>query len=213
MSDTFWSHVHEKRYSGQDWTRKPSIFAEEVVRYFPMGASILELGCGQGQDGLWFAQNGFKVVATDFVPTVLEQARLRKDELGVQSIEFKSLDVAQPFEFADGSFDVVYAHLSLHYFNEQVTQKVFAEIYRVLKPGGVLAFLVNSVTDPEYDTGIKIEENFYETEGTKKRYFSAKTAREFAKDFKIIISDEKGETYKDQAKGVHNLVRFVGTKI
>jgi len=31
-------------------------------------------------------------------------------------------------------------------------------------------------------------------------------------DFEIILLDNYGETYKDSAKGIHNLIRFVGRK-
>jgi SAM-dependent methyltransferase len=137
---------------------------------------------------------------------------MRKAELDIDAVEFEELDLRKPFRYEDGTFDIVYSHLALHYFSAEETVRAFDEIYRVLKPGGVLAFLVNSVNDPEYNTGIKLEDDYFETEGTQKRYFSKKTARQFAKKFEIILCDEEGESYKDAAKGVHGLVRFVGVK-
>ena len=72
--------------------------------------------------------------------------------------------------------------------------------------------MANSIDDPEYNTGTKIEEYYFDTEGTKKRYFNVVTAREFTKNFETIICDNNGETYKDRVKGVQNLVRFIGVK-
>ncbi|HEY1085951.1 MAG TPA: class I SAM-dependent methyltransferase [Candidatus Saccharimonadales bacterium] len=202
------------QYEREDWSTKPSIFATEIHEYIPTGARILELGCGQGQDGLWFAdeQNRFHVLATDISSSALENAQKRKAELEVDAIEFERLDLAELFRYPDEIFDMVYSHLGLHYFDKTVTERLFAEIYRVLKPRGVLAFLANSVNDPEYGTGIKIEDDYFETAGTKKRYFSASTALDFTKNFDVILCDEDGETYKDRKIGVHNLVRFVGRK-
>jgi len=213
MTDTFW-HDLSTRYSKEDWAKVPSIFAQEVKTYLPVGARILELGCGQGQDGLWFAEkeNEMSVLATDLEPSALENAKAMKAERGIGTIEFEQLDLAQPSRFEDETFDVVYSHLALHYFDKKTTDQIFSEIYRVLRPEGIVAFLVNSVNDPEYKTGNEIEPDYFETAGTKKRYFSASTAHEFAKNFNVIVCDENGETYKDSAKGVHSLVRFVGKK-
>ncbi|MFZ1258342.1 MAG: class I SAM-dependent methyltransferase [Candidatus Saccharimonas sp.] len=213
MNKTFWQENHDD-YATRDWSRKPSIFAEEVIGYFPANSYVLELGCGQAQDGLWFAgrDNGLRVHATDFEDSALQIANERNSELALDAIEFEKLDLRRAFPCTASTFDVVYSHLALHYFDKNTTERLFDEIYRVLKPGGVLAFLVNSVHDPEYDTGHKLEADYYETKGTEKRYFSAKTASEFAHKFEPMICDEKGETYKDIDKGVHNLVRFVGRK-
>ena len=44
---------------------------------FPAGTSVLELGCGTGEDALWLARRGVHVLATDSSPAMLEQARLK----------------------------------------------------------------------------------------------------------------------------------------
>ncbi len=212
MADTHWRKLNE-RYAKEAWTKIPSIFAEEVRHYIPDGSTLLELGCGQGQDGLWFAADGtIKVVATDNEPSALESAAKQKVAQGATSIEFERLDMAQPFSYADNTFDVVYSHLALHYFDKATTEQIVSEIYRILRPGGLLVFLVNSINDPEYNTGVKLEDDYFETEGIRKRYFSAAMARKFTRGFDSILCDEEGETYKDTAKGVHHLVRFVGRR-
>jgi len=128
------------------------------------------------------------------------------------SVEIQKADLREELPFDDASFDVVYAHLSLHYFDHETTTRLIGEIQRVLKPGGVLAFLVNSVKDPEYKQGNEIESDYFQIGESAKRYFSEATARKYTEWFDVNLLDELGETYKDAAKGVHNLVRFVGTK-
>lgn len=127
-------------------------------------------------------------------------------------ITLKKVDLRDELPFDSESFDVVYAHLSLHYFDKETTVRLFGEIQRVLKKGGVFAFFVNSINDPEYKTGKELEPDYFQIDKTAKRYFSEKTVREFAQWFDVNLLDELGETYKDSAKGVHNLVRFIGTK-
>lgn len=207
---TVWEDIHQN-YKQQDWIDKPSIFAGQAIEYFPKNGRVLELGAGQAQDGCYFAEQGFTVVSTDNEDSALE---LAKEKITAKSanVEVKKVDLREELPFNTESFDVVYAHLSLHYFDKETTVRLFGEIQRVLKKGGVFAFFVNSVNDPEYGTGKELEPDYFQIDKTAKRYFSEKTAREFGQWFDINLLDELGETYKDSAKGVHNLVRFIGTK-
>ncbi len=205
----FWDELHETKYKPSDWVNKPSLFAQWAIQYFPKSGSVLELGAGQAQDSHYFAEKGFTATATDFSPHALELAKQKYPS----GITFQQLDLSQPLPFGDELFDVVYAHLSLHYFDTPTTEKVFAEVRRVLKPGGLLAALFNSTSDPESQEGEVIEEPDYRhVANLDKRFFSPETARRFAKDFEIVVADNQGTTYKDEAKGVHNLIRLVARK-
>lgn len=204
MTDQHWAKLHEN-YSEKDWALMPSLFAQTVKDYLPKNGRLLELGAGIGQDSTYFSSLGYEVIATD-----LRVDQLRKNSEGKFSV--KALDLRQLLPFQDASFDVVYAHLSLHYFDEQTTRTIFSEIYRILKPAGILAFFTNSTDDPQYGTGQQIEPDYFETAGTTKRFFNVSTAKQFAHEFIPLLTDNNGETYKDSAMGVHNLIRFIGTK-
>lgn len=202
----YWDNQHDK-YAATDWINKPSIFAEWVLEYLPKGGALVDLGAGQAQDSRFFATKGFEVLATDLSQHALDLVKEKST-----AVSYKAVNLAYPLPFADEQFDVVYAHLSLHYFDTTTTEKLFAEIHRVLRPGGTLAALFNSDQDPEIRDGEEIEPNYIKLDGIRKRYFSPETARSFAKDFKIIVADNQGTTYKDSAKGINNLIRLVATK-
>lgn len=211
MTHSAWSDLHNS-YKGQDWIDKPSLFATQAIEYFPAHGTILELGAGLGQDSHYFAESGYDVTATDIEQTAIDVDR-RKASVGLKErVEFKQLDMRERFPFDDESYDIVYAHLSLHYFHHTTTQAIFDEIARVLRPGGVLAFLVNSKSDPEYNTGTQIEPDFYLIRQITKRFFDVDSVEEFLDNFEIELLDDKGETHKDNIKGVHNLIRFVGKR-
>ena len=209
MMSNVWKDLH-KNYAQQDWIDKPSIFAEQVLPYFPKDGKILELGAGQAQDSCYFAEQGFSVTATDFEGDALELATQKIARRNVD-VEIRNVDLREELPFDSRSFDAVYAHLSLHYFDQETTRRLFREIQRILKPGGVLAFLVNSTNDPEYRQGEEIEPDYFKIGNVTKRYFSESTIRNYVQFFDINLLDELGETYEDAAKGVHNLVRFIGT--
>ena len=207
MANDRWQQKHAD-YARQDWIMKPSIFAEQVIGYFPENASVLELGAGHGQDSIFFTQHGMHVTSTD-----VEIAALAKNMRDIDApVAVELLDLNRPITYDGRSFDVVYAHLALHYFDHTTTQRIFDDIYRILKPSGIVALLVNSVDDPEYGTGEKLEEHLYDTDGTQKHFFDVPEMQAFASKFTCIIADNDGETYKDNAKGVHNLIRFIGKK-
>lgn len=205
--DSSWSGLH-KKYKGESWSRQPSIFAQTAIKYFPKGGKLLELGAGLGQDSIYFAKNGYQVTSSDIEITELKLL----EKTNPKSLRVLKVDLRRPLPFEDSTFDVIYAHLSLHYFSANITSNIFQEAYRVLRPGGSFAFLVNSTSDPEYGTGKKIEEDFFKVDGKDKRYFISESVESLVQDFKSILLDQLGETYKDKEKGVHNLIRFIGRK-
>lgn len=134
-----------------------SRFAKEVSGYLPAQARILELGCGVGSDAAYFARQGHTVLACDFSTTVIERNRRE-----IEGVEFFVADIADPFSFEDSSFDLVYAHLSLHYYADEATRSIFAEISRLCRPGGVFAFACKSVNDWSFGRGAQLEKNYFQ---------------------------------------------------
>lgn len=211
--NTYWKNQHQKHYKIADWIDKPSLFAQDAIKYFPKSGNLLDLGSGQGQDSRYFAEHGYDVTSTDLEEAALELNRSKLPENLKSKISVQQLDLAKKFPFASNSFDVVYAHLSLHYFSDQQTKDTFAEIWRVLKPGGVLAFFTNSTSDPEHGTGTQLEPDYFDVgKQGPKRFLTVKTAGEYARAFEVKLLDNNGETYKDAAQGIHNLIRFIGAK-
>lgn len=199
------------KYSDTDWADKPSLFVQEAEKFFPAKARVLELGCGVGQDGLWLASQGYDVTQTDFIDDNFEDITAKAQKTGGNH-SVQKLDARDLSSVADQSYDVVFANLSLHYFDLETTHKIFAEIKRILTPGGVFAGLFNSTDDPETSEGEAIEENFYHLNGINKRFMDLATARDLAKDFTPLAIDNKGITYKDRALGIQNLIRVIVKK-
>lgn len=205
----YWEEKH-KKYAKEEWINRPTIFAKFAIKYFPKNGRLLELGAGQGQDSRFFASKGYKVTATDFSSEALGLLKEKTNAEGL-SIETKEVDISKDLPFLNQSFDIVYSHLALHYFDDETTRKVFSEIHRILKGGGILSALFNTIDDPEINESKKVEEGFFETpSGILKRYFSVDYLQDITNGlFEVVIADAKGETYKDEIK---TLVRFVGRK-
>jgi ubiquinone/menaquinone biosynthesis C-methylase UbiE len=169
-----WNNAHTKQWLHAH-SQKQTAFAEEVNNTIPADSSILELGCGEGNDSAYFAQKGHKVLATDFSDVVIAQNQERWPN---PNLQFTVHDTSTSLEYPDNSFDVAYARLSLHYFPDQDTRRIFAEIARVLKPGGYLCFMCKEVHDPIYGRGAEIEPHMFELEGHVRHFFSEVYTRE-----------------------------------
>ena len=106
---------------------------------------VLEIGCGTGVHAQLLAEAGARVTAVDLTPTAvrLTRRRLATAHLGA---DVREAD-AESLPFADASFDFVWSWGVIHH--SESTDRVIAEIARVLRPGGRLAFMVyhrNSIT-------------------------------------------------------------------
>lgn len=207
-----WNKQHHK-YAEAEWINKPTLFALSMTEYLPATGKVLDIGCGQGQDSTFFAEHGLEVIGSDLSSEGINYAKQRLPEELKERVVFVEGDVSKPLPYENESLDIVYSHLALHYFDKETTQRIFDEIYRVLKPGGKIIVLMNSVNDPEYGEGEKIEDDYYHIGNMYKRFFSSETIKEFTNKFEVIVDDEAGETYKDKAVGVGHLVRFVGKKV
>ena len=99
------------------------------------GKTILDLGCGAGENGIYFALKGGCCIAGDYSPLMVNTALQAAEKHGV-TIEGKVLN-AEQLDYPDDSFDIVYASNLLHHVNPR---KALREMYRVLKPGGKACF-------------------------------------------------------------------------
>jgi ubiquinone/menaquinone biosynthesis C-methylase UbiE len=100
--------------------------------------NLLEVGCGAGIDLVRFAQGGANVTGIDLSKTAIDLA-YKNFEQREQNADLRVMN-GECMEFADNTFDVVYAHGVLQY--TPATEKMIAEIHRVLKPGGEAIMMV-----------------------------------------------------------------------
>ncbi|GIW63517.1 MAG: hypothetical protein KatS3mg091_319 [Patescibacteria group bacterium] len=121
--------------------------------------SLLDLGCGDGRDSIYFANKGLKVTAVDFSKSGIEKLKTRQNRIK-NRINCILKDIRN-INFPENSFVVIYAHLSLHYFDDKTTSKIFDNLYKVLKKGGLIFVKCKSTDDALFGKGKKVGENMY----------------------------------------------------
>ncbi|HSF03299.1 MAG TPA: class I SAM-dependent methyltransferase [Solirubrobacterales bacterium] len=103
----------------------------------PFGEA-LEIGSGTGYFSLNLLQLGLieRLVATDISPGMLGELAATAKRLGLE-VETETTD-AERLPFQNESFDLVFGHAVLHHLPD--LPRALAELRRVLRPGGILAF-------------------------------------------------------------------------
>lgn len=132
--------------------------------------TVLELGCGQGRDAMRLASAGHTVYALDRSHVAMRYAECSAVNDNVP-LRLMTHDFSRKLPFQAESFDGVYAHLALHYFDEKTTQNIIDEIFRVLKPAGALYFTVRHCDDPLNGIGRELDKTRYCQAGHVRRFF------------------------------------------
>lgn len=149
--------------------RKPTnLFAKKAYKLISSkkNVQLLDIGCGNGNDSLYFAKKGIRVLATDFSKIGLKTLKNTTLKENIKNITIKQLDISKA-RLPKNKFDVVYAHLSLHYFKDKQTTEIFNKIHLSLKKGGLFFVKCKSTDDELYGKGQKLEENIFLSDHTR----------------------------------------------
>lgn len=119
----------EERYKTGDtpWDiGKPDFNLIEVVTWRPVaGCKALDIGCGTGDNSIWLAQNGFRVVGTDTSGIAIEKAKAKALNALV-SCDFRAVNFLSD-DVEGGPFGFVFDRGCFHLFGFDYERKKFAE--------------------------------------------------------------------------------------
>ena len=164
--------INEFIYNRNEYYKKtdisePSLFAQEIGDMLIPAKNILELGCGNGRDSLYFLRLGLNVTAIDSSDGVIAQLKEKYEE---NNIYFICDDFVSSSAIFSGEYDYVYSRFTLHAINEIQETEVLHNVYKVLKTNGLFFIEVRSVNDELYGKGEKVGENSYIFNGHFRRF-------------------------------------------
>ena len=130
MDKKYW----EQFYSKQNAEFAPSLFAEYVVKNVSAsGKNVVELGCGNGRDATYFAQNGYNVLAID---QCLSEINVLQDRYSnCTNLTFTCADFTNLQQHT--SYDIVYSRFTLHSVSKEEQNRVVDWTFASLQKGGV----------------------------------------------------------------------------
>ncbi|MGE8006513.1 class I SAM-dependent methyltransferase [Lysinibacillus sp. NPDC093216] len=142
MSILAWEQIWEEIFRNNEWGKYP---AEDLVRFIARNfykvedrksIRILEVGSGPGANVWYIAREGFSVYGIDGSPTAVKRAneRLDKEVQGWNGEIIQGDFTVIPYE--NDFFDAVIDNESICINSFEESNKIFSEIYRVLKSNG-----------------------------------------------------------------------------
>jgi ubiquinone/menaquinone biosynthesis C-methylase UbiE len=140
-SKKFWDRIakrYEKKPVGDEaaYQRKLATTRE----YFRPDMQVLEIGCGTGSTTIAHAPYVANIRATDISERMIEIAKGKAAEAGVQNVMFETVAI-EDLGVASESVDAVLALSLLHLLEDK--EAVIARIHEMLRPGGI--FVSNTV--------------------------------------------------------------------
>jgi SAM-dependent methyltransferase len=129
----FWEGFYGERE--QVWSGRPNaVLVAEIEGLAP--ATALDLGCGEGADAIWLAEQGWRVTATDISQAALDRAAAHAATAGVTDrIIWERHDFSR--SIPSGPFDLVASHF-LHSPVDDSRESALQAVAAVVAPGGML---------------------------------------------------------------------------
>lgn len=145
-------HEWDARYSRAErlWSGKPNQAVIDGVSCLLPGHAI-DLGCGEGGDAIWLAQQGWTVTGIDFAPSAITRARAAAERLSLppDATRFIATDLAS-WQPDDGPYDLVTTSF-LHLPDLYGTDGIIRRTIRQLRPGGHLLAVSHAERPPWLD--------------------------------------------------------------
>jgi SAM-dependent methyltransferase len=126
-------------------TGRPQPVFVELAERGEIRGSVLDVGCGTGENALFLAQRGHEVWGVDIVPQAIERARAKAAERGV-SVEFRVHDALE-LAGLGREFDTVIDCGLFHVFSDADRRPFEQSVASVLRPGGRLLLLCFSESE------------------------------------------------------------------
>lgn len=141
-----------KRFSGPEYLfgRAPNGYLQAQAPLLPKKGTALCVADGEGRNSVWLAGQGLAVQAFDISDVAVAKARKLADEAGV-SVDFTVADCDQ-WRWLPDSLDLV-AAIFIQFADPPMRERLFANMARALRPGGMLILQGYTARQLEFKTG------------------------------------------------------------
>lgn len=162
----YWSEFY---FNNNELTKKPSLFAQYLVENSVIneGDVLFELGCGNGRDSIFFAQNNIDVTAVDQCDKNISFLNEQHNNISFISDDFTNLSNLE------SKVNVVYSRFTLHSINDEGELRTLNWVYNNLKKDGILCVEARTLKDPIFGKGIDKGNNIWFYNDHHRRFIDA----------------------------------------
>lgn len=208
MDLTYWDNYY-KTHKHNAINSLFSAFVRE--EYLKPHTRLLELGCGNGRDSVYFAKSAIATTAIDQVQSEIDYLNAHFGALGCTFVcgdfsELSQIDSLTP------PYECIYSRFSLHSITHAQQRALFAQLPRYLALGGILAIETRGYKNSLYQKGERVqdERDAFIYEAHYRRFVDL---ADLCKEIESISQDGKGFEilYAQESQGfapfVHNGVQ------
>ena len=184
MDKEYWNNYYKKNIAPNE----PSTFAKEVIKSLSPNKSLLEIGCGNGRDSIFFGKNNLNVVSIDQAEVIIEKLKNENHN----NIKFVNDNFINSNIFNTYKFDYVYSRFTLHSISEEEQEELLNNVYNVLNKDGILFIEARSINDGIYGLGEKVSRNAFVYNNHYRRFLDINELILSLKNkgFEILFSQE-----------------------
>lgn len=185
MDNQYWNNYYKINLA----PKEASNFANYTMKYLEKNKLLIELGCGNGRDSLFFANNGINVIAIDQSETIINNLKYNNQ---YENIEFIQDDFVNSKLLESIEADFIYSRFTIHSITEKDEEKLIKRVYNCLKKEGIFFIEVRSTKDELYGLGEKVSRNAYIYNDHYRRFIIMDELIKSIKKigFKIILAQE-----------------------
>lgn len=193
---------------GFEYPFKSDPLSRKVLRFLKNGKHLLDVGCGEGADSVFFAKKKFHVTAIDINNIYLSRLRAFISDNELTNVSIKYGDVIK-YRYHKNFYDVINCLLVGCCMKRSDFEKLIITLKCTVKEGGIIIMSLRNYLDPEFidyvSTERMIEPNTFRKreDCCKIRYFIEKDRlRECFADFELLYYYEgyAPDKYKEVSK-------------
>lgn len=137
-----WESVYEQEETPWDAGKPESVLARLIKEKYIRPCKTLELGCGNGNDAIFLAKNGFDVTAVDISKKAIENAKERGKNSNVK-VKFLAEDVTDLKSLKD-RFKFLYDRACFHFIPEEKRELYLNNVKHLLVKNGDFVLIASS---------------------------------------------------------------------
>jgi len=210
--EDYWNKYYANRVSTSGLIEEPSLFSNDMLqRYMERGKNLIELGCGNGRDCLYFAKNGLNVTGIDASQVAIDELRQNHS---MDNCVFICDDFVSAESIYQIQYDYCYSRFTLHAINEQQETQILKKTFDMLKENGYLFIEARSIKDKKYGVGQAVERNAFICDGHYRRFIDLTELLAKLKDIGFTITESAESDQFAPLRGDYAVcIRVVAQKV
>lgn len=179
MDKQYWNKFYKKHSDEKDISACSTFAIFCCEKYFTKRSSIVDLGCGNARDSLYFARQGHDVLAVD------QSLELCVTENNThQNLQYLNDDFINPSHHQECletteyhpdllPVDVFYSRFTIHSITERDQEHLLNKVYTCLREKGLFCIEARTTKDPKFGIGKHICDTTYFNDGHNRRFIDS----------------------------------------